>query len=296
MLEKRPELACPKFEESARIVQLGGTLLNLADCYESQGRLATAWSTFIASATVAHRAGNLAREQEARERTAILEPKLPKLTIQVTGAANIPGLEIRRDDTTVGGGQFGAAIPIDPGSHRVVATAPDRQTWETNFEIKPGQLVTIAIPTLEPASRALPARSAEPLAAESAPPKSRAIAPAPRNPTPDHSASKTPLIIATSVFTLGLATSGVFGLLSLKKHNLADDHCDGGQCRDKTGVALRQSARTYGDISTGAFVVGAVGAAVGVTFWLTSEKTETSAQARAAFTVGPGNVQLSGTF
>ena len=40
------EQACPKFKASYELDPAGGTLLNLADCYERQGKTAQAWTTF----------------------------------------------------------------------------------------------------------------------------------------------------------------------------------------------------------------------------------------------------------
>src|SRR6516164_8031146 len=75
------EQACPKFEESQRLDPGIGTLFNLADCWEHIGRTASAWGRFLDVAAQAKMAGQADREKVARERAAMLEPKLSRLTI-----------------------------------------------------------------------------------------------------------------------------------------------------------------------------------------------------------------------
>src|SRR5436305_8717571 len=52
---------CPKLLASYNLVQKIGTLLNLADCYERQGKTASAWARFTEAATMAERAGQQER-------------------------------------------------------------------------------------------------------------------------------------------------------------------------------------------------------------------------------------------
>jgi hypothetical protein len=292
------ELACPKFEESARIIPLGGTLLNLADCYEKRGLLATAWSTFLSAATVAHRANNGAREREAQSRAAALEIRLPRITIHVDTTKTPSGTQIFRDQIVVGSGQWDTEIPIDPGQHQIVAVAPDYQQWQIVVETKQGEHLSVEIPALEPVT--LPPIVDSPVVK---PPP--IIAPKPSLTTsssipPQHKSVqpsyRTSAIVTGGVGVLGIVTGATFGLLSLRKHSAADERCDYDKCRDDKGVDLRNEARLYGNISTGAFIVGALGATMGVTLWLTSPQTTSTPKQVGRFTLGPGHVSLQGVW
>jgi tetratricopeptide (TPR) repeat protein len=107
--------ACPALEESERVQARSGTLLNLADCYEHAGRLASAWSSFLEAATLAKSTGQADREHAARERAAALAPKLSNLVVNAPSAASTPGIEITRDGERVGMAQLGFALPAASG-------------------------------------------------------------------------------------------------------------------------------------------------------------------------------------
>ena len=75
--------ACPKLAESQRLDPGIGTQFHLADCYENQGKLASAWATFLEVASLAAASNQPDREKAAKARAARLEPRLPRLTIVV---------------------------------------------------------------------------------------------------------------------------------------------------------------------------------------------------------------------
>ncbi len=73
--------ACARFSESERLDPAAGTLLNLADCYERNGQLASAWLTFREATTAAELSDRAAWSEQASARARLLEPRLPTLTV-----------------------------------------------------------------------------------------------------------------------------------------------------------------------------------------------------------------------
>ena len=131
---KYPE-ACPKLEESLRLVPADGTLLRYAWCEEMIGKFATAWALFNQGLSLAKTANNEERIKFASEHIASIEPKLSKVMIHVPAAAKIDGLEVRWDGKIVGSGAWDSEFPVDPGNHSLSATAPGRQLWTTTIGV-----------------------------------------------------------------------------------------------------------------------------------------------------------------
>lgn len=140
------EAACPKFEESLRLKPGTGTLFNLADCWEQVGRTASAWGAFLEVAAAAKSSGQQDRENIARSRAASLEPKLAKLVIEIDAPES--NLRVMHNGREVGQGALGTPVPVDPGSHRIEASAPNKETWSSTIEIKARQVSRIQIPQL----------------------------------------------------------------------------------------------------------------------------------------------------
>ena len=161
MGEKKYEDACPKFEESLRLDHGMGTQFNLAFCWEQLGRTASAWATFLDVAAAARAAGQSEREAAARDRASALEPKLSRLTIKVP--APVEGLELTRDDVAVGRAAWGSAVPVDPGTHTLKASAPGKKPWQQQVSVAGGGArVSVDVPKLDDAPVAVAAVTTEP--------------------------------------------------------------------------------------------------------------------------------------
>jgi hypothetical protein len=192
--------ACPKFEQSLALEAGLGTQFNLADCWEHLGRTASAQALFVGAAASAKAAGESEREQVLRDRAAALEPRIPRLVIEVTDAD--PKLIVKRGDLPLDGDSFGKAKAVDPGSYEIVAKSPGKKPWKKTVEVPPGAgIVTVEVPPLEP-------QDAEVAVVPPKPPVPQRPAPAPADSTnqdrPGH---------GLNLPALGLVGVGVGGLV-----------------------------------------------------------------------------------
>lgn len=125
--------ACEKLKESFALDPMSGTLLNLADCYEKDGRTATAWARFRNAASLARSQGKTEQVAEANRRIKALEADLSYLKIEVPDP--VPGLEVRRGDLEVSPAAFGVEVPVDPGRVTVIASAPGYKRVRIRVEV-----------------------------------------------------------------------------------------------------------------------------------------------------------------
>jgi hypothetical protein len=272
--------ACPKFAESQRLDPGGGTLLNLAVCHEKEGRLASASAELQAALTIANRDGRKDRQQLARERLAVVTPKLSTVTVTVAAGADIEGLDIKVDDSTITRAAWGTPIAVDPGAHRIEATAPARKRFTAFLTIdRAAQKERIEVP---------------PLVAESGVQLSTGAAPAPvplnaANPGPPGAAppSAQPSIFTPSIGTTtdapvtpyrtavnpvfwtvagisvaALGTSIVTGVMALSEKGTVEDKCfpERQYCSDLDGGSQSaNAARNLAWVSTITLGVAVIG-------------------------------------
>ena len=257
--EGNDDAACRKFEESARLDPMAGTLINLAECRANQGKIATASGWYHKAVTLAQNQSDKALLDKATEHARELDAELSYLKIQVEKP--LPGLEIRRDDEVIGPAQLNEPLPIDPGEHTIVATAPGYKSVTLSVHV--GEVAdnkTVMVPPMEPMPPAAPPPR------ESPPP-----APTPlqrQQPTSLVRASPWPWVIG-GVGASAIVVGGVSGVLALHDKSRVEQRCNSIQgCQDPQTYALQNQRDVEWTVARVTFPIGiaALGAAV---TWLT---------------------------
>ena len=273
--------ACPKFVEVRRTLPTAGLHLNLGDCYEHLGKLASAWGAFTEAEIIARNGRDPDREAEAVKRARAILGKLSRLTISVGAGERMAGLVIKRDGVSIGEGQWGSAVPVDAADHLVELSAPGHRSWSTHVAVGANAAsVSVAVPRLAPE---------EAQAAPSALPSSW------------WTGQRIAGVAIGGVGVVGLAVGAVMGAQAMGKNSESKEACqpaDPDACTS-AGAALRKDAFTLAHLSTASFAVGGA-ALVGGVVLLATAKTPSPAAVksglRAAPLVGPGlaGVMVSG--
>jgi hypothetical protein len=297
--------ACPKLAESQRLAPSGGTLINLADCYEHNGQTASAWVAWKDVAARANAAGKADAEKQALARASALEPSLAKLSITVDAASDVAGLEVKRDGVPVGHAEFATPIPVDPGPHTVEATAPGKQPFTASVDVAAKQASASLVVKLVDAPQAAPtppAPAPQPSAAQ--PPATQPPAPAPQS-APESAPSswttqKTLAVVAGGVGVAGLAVGSVFGLIAKSKNDeaLQPQNCRTSTLCNQNGLNLTSDAKSAANLSTISFIAGGVLLAGGVVLWVTAPSGAPATGLRITPAVAPtyGGLALDAAF
>lgn len=259
--------ACPKFEASYAKGPGLGALMNLADCYERNGQLASAYRAFRSVESAAKTAGRKDREGPAKERAIALEPRLTKIAIHLREGVDV---QVTRDEQPIDAKTLTEPTPVDPGMYAVTASAAHKRSWTQSYVVTAvPQSIEVVVPELADVAPIAPVAAPES-------PRSRPPASVPP-PASDAAPTSSTKVVAVAVGGLGvaaLAVGSVFGLAAKSTWNDAQsNHCHAGTVCDSTGVHLADVASTQGTFSTVFFVVGGVALASGVVLWLTAPKS-----------------------
>ncbi len=258
--------ACDRFARSLALDRSPGTLLNLANCEESRGNVASAWLRY--SDAVARMKPDDRRLSLASDRIALLEPRLPRLTLRAP-EPRPAGMRVSLDGDPLGEDAFGADRPLDPGTHHVRVSAKGRALRDILVVLGAGESKSLAV---EPGPL-LPSRSAGPVAVSRSPGALSASSPGALS-APRLASMPRQRIAGFSLLGLGgagVVLGAIAGGMVLVEKGIFDQHCSAqGACRDQAGLDAAHRGVTWATTSNVAFAAGAVVAAVGLVVALTS--------------------------
>jgi hypothetical protein len=284
--------ACAKLTESERLDPAVGTLLNLGDCHEKMGKIATAWAVFKQAADMARRGKQASREKIATGRFAALEPRIPKLSIAVRDP--VPGLEVRRDGVLLGATEWSAAspsaLPIDPGDHDVAVSAPGKKAWSKKVTLAAdGQTTALEVPPLEvdELGERAPLQPGRDVGASV-----EAVT------THDRDVQRAIAIITGSAGVVSMIVAVPFGFRAIGLNKEAKPLCPTDTTCTPTGGSDAQGAVTSGTVSTVLLMVGGAVLVASVVLFLTAPqpKHEPRATFHVVPSVSPGGFGLVGSF
>jgi len=271
--------ACLKMAESLRLDPATGTLLNLADCKEHLGHVASAWELFQQAADKLPPDDK--RRAMVKQRIAALDARLPRLSVSLAPGTP-PDAQVTRDGIALGAGSLGTALPVDPGPHVIVARAPGRAERRYPIEAAEGRTERVVVELV------------------AAPPEGSSAAEAGPAPSPGLGPIR---IAGIAIGGAGLvligAAVGTGAVLPSKQHTvdqncgaavgLPADHCNA------AGFDAAQSGKTLATANTATWIAGGLAAAAGVALVVVgSVGRKSGGDVRVG--VGPGFVSLGGRF
>lgn len=309
--EGKVTAACEKLKDSFALDPMSGTLLNLADCYEKDGRMATAWARFRNAANLAKSQGKTEQVAEANRRIKALESELSYLKIEVPEP--VPGLEVYRNDAEVTSASFGVEVPIDPGKVTVVASAPGYKTIRLKLEVRPHHdKQSITVPKLSLSSKGgseeapdMGAGGPADDAAETKPesgPKPEAAKPAPVAPSPPPEAKSAPspepppsgnpgpsvmTWVAGGTGAALLLTGSIFGYLAMQSNTDAANLCPSKHGCSKAAMAVVERRDQQAMVANIGVSLGLAGVATAVVLYLVTKPHSERGQS-ASLTLSPG--------
>jgi len=146
---KFPE-ALDKFQRAEQVIHAPTNVLRIAECQAAMGRLVEAAESYRQVTRWQLAAGSPPAFQsaidQAKGELAQVEPRVPKVLVQVTPPppqGSQPQLVI--DGATVPFALVGEQIPLDPGEHKLQATAAGQASQEVSVNLKERETKNVAL-------------------------------------------------------------------------------------------------------------------------------------------------------
>jgi hypothetical protein len=283
--------ACAKIQESQRLAPASSKLLELAICHEKQGKTATAWREL--NAVLRQGVGTDASSKTARAHLTALEPRISRITITARQGTDTAAIQLTIDGVPLEDSAWGTPMPVDPGSHSVVATVGGAQQWSSRIDVGAGgDQKTVEVPVLAKASSTSPQSAPKPEPTVNVTEKLEQPSFA-ETPPDDHEQQRSnphrPVMgyVLLGAGLVGIGVGSYFGVRAISLRSDSDDICRLRGCTQEA-VSLNNDAKTAAWGSNIGIGVGALALGIGGYLLLKplsparNEKTEPESKADSA--------------
>lgn len=323
--EGRFKDAADLFGRAESLVHAPPHLLFLARSYAKLGQFVRARETYIkiTKEQVAPNAPQAFRDAQsaAQEELKAVEPKIAKLTIQLTNAEGAQNLSVTIDGIPVPPVLIGVPQPVDPGEHRIEAVAAGKRSRPQMVALRDGERGAVnlqleadagAVAGASPAAPGVTpgtAPTAPGVVAESPSPMPPS-APTPASDSSPNNGMRIGSYVGFGVGALGIGLGALFLAKGASKRSDANDAFDAcvadplckespsSSAQKKKVADLDDQATSANQVGVAGLVVGGLGVAAGVTLFVLSGNKGSSETktARVVPVVSTNYVGLSGSF
>jgi hypothetical protein len=294
--------AVDRFKRAESLVHAPPHLLYLARAYAKLGQLVESHETYqkLTRETLAPGAPAVfaSAQADGAKELAALETRLPTLRIDVP--PSYTNLVVTLDGEAVLPALVGLACPVNPGDHKLRATADGAASDVVSVSVAEGAHSAVAITLKSVPSAAKPVAGAPPGRTITA---LNVVASEPQESRHGSGGSGLRIggIAALAIGVVGVGVGAGFAVASHSQKSQGDALCTGGQCpvADLNQISSLNSAATRdGTIAVSGFIVGGVGAILGATLLVLSGKNhkEVAATATVSPFIGLGSAGVEGRF
>lgn len=273
--------AIDKLARAEKIFHAPTTLARLGECQVQTGKIVEGTENLNRVARESLAPGAPAAFVQAQERAkkvlAEAKPKIAKLKIAVAGPSDV-AWTVKVDGEAMPLANLNTNRPMDPGEHVVEASAPGYKLARAKVTLPEGGTDSVAL-TLEADPNA---KVVTPAPSVDSTPRQRVDnnAPVPP-PEPTAAPSRVPAFVALGIGVVGVGVGSVFGLMATSKKNELESACLNKACTPDQQDNI-DTGKTFGNVSTVGFVVGAVGLVAGAYLLLTSGSSAKPVRSAAA--------------
>jgi hypothetical protein len=273
--------AIEKLRRVLEVKRTAGVQYHIALCEEHTGALVAALEDYTIAEREAHDENAQDVLRLVGKMLADLNPRVPRLTLRVV--PDTPDAALTLDGKAVSRGLWATSLPLDPGEHRIEATADGRESSSVTIVLNERDSTILEV-------KLGPPRSVE------APP---ATAPVSLPPEPPSTSTPPPSRTMATLETIGSAALVAGGLAAFLAADTARRHGIE-ECAQSTSPAPnacdaeKTTVRAWDWVAAGAWTGAAVVGTLAVLAW--TRPAPTRAASRPYIIAGPTQVGIGGDF